>query len=115
MIRVIYHWRVHPDKAAVFIEAWAEVTRIISSSAAGARGSLLLRDREDPTHFTAVARWDSVEAWSEFRSLSRPKTELAVRMSSAGELLKTDLFDEIEDLTLTGHKPRPRGRNPGLL
>lgn len=44
-----------------------------------------------------------------------PLTEAAVPMSSARELLKTDLFDEIEDHTLTSDRSRLRDGNLELL
>lgn len=52
----------------------------------------------------------SAESWN-----VPPPTEAAVPMSSAGELLKTELFDEIEDLTLTSDKSPLRDGNLELL
>src|SRR5687767_14991322 len=99
MIRVLYRWRVQKGQEDKFVEAWSEVTRAIRDNFEGARGSVLLRGELDDGKFVALAKWDSFEAWKAFHDGPRPHAGAFQTMVIVGELMGTEIFEEIEDLS----------------
>ena len=96
MIRVIYRWKVQSGTESDFISWWHEGTMSIRRSHEGAMGSTLLRSREAPTAFVAVARWKSHEHLARFR-----RTAGALRFPGA-TLETIEILEEIDDLTVHG-------------
>jgi heme-degrading monooxygenase HmoA len=100
MIRVIYRWRVAPPEQDAFVAAWTAATHSIRERVEGARGSLLLRDAQDPEVFLAVARWTGRQAWEAFRKAPSvdPDATAALRgLAASSEVL--GLYDELSELT----------------
>lgn len=97
IIRVFYRWRVKSSQAEAFVRAWGQATRAIRARSKGARGSLLLRNHQDPTEFLALARWDSYEDWNSFRQADPPDRGAMETLRATGELLSTEAVAEMED------------------
>jgi heme-degrading monooxygenase HmoA len=105
MIRAIYRWRVKPGEEGRFVKAWSQGTDAIRERVKGARGSLLLRDRREPSESVAIARWDSFEDWQAFSSDQTPAPEAFHLLSSVSTLLSTEVFDEVHDLLVDSVQP----------
>jgi hypothetical protein len=60
VIRVIYRWRIDPDRRDDFVTWWHEGTLRIRSTRQGAMGSTLLLP-EDDSYLVAIARWKTRE------------------------------------------------------
>ena len=60
---VIYRWQVTPGQEEAFVAAWIQGTRVIRGQIKAAQGSVLLRNRGNPSEFIAIAQWDNFEAW----------------------------------------------------
>ncbi|THC44207.1 antibiotic biosynthesis monooxygenase [Massilia sp. Mn16-1_5] len=99
MIRVIYRWRVDPERAEEFAAAWREVTRHIQQACPDARGSVLLKSQLDAHVYLAVARWDSIDAWRDSREAEDlVPAPLVERMrAAAGGPASYEIFDELPD------------------
>ncbi len=97
-MRVLYRWRLKPGEEDAFAGAWAQATKTIRSKVKGARGSMLLRSRRDPSEFIASARWDSFQDWQAFMQSDPADPEAFRVMSAAGQMLSAEVFDEVEDL-----------------
>lgn len=98
MIRVIYEWQVQPEDIPAFREAWQQATARIHQSVAGARGSFLLQENENPGRILTVARWDSLEHWRAFWNAENPPEMLAMR--ALGERVSVTAYDEFADCTV---------------
>ena len=98
MIRIIYKWKVQKSGREKFKTAWAKATTKIRASTAGARGSMMLHNREKPSEFVTIARWDSFESWQRF--WNDPLKNEMQAMHEAGERVSVDAFDEIDDFTV---------------
>ncbi len=97
-MRAFYRWRVKPGEEERFTKAWAQATKTIRSKVKGARGSMLLRSRRDPSEFMASARWDSFQDWQAFMQADPADPEAFRVMSATGQMLSAELFDEVEDM-----------------
>ncbi len=91
-VRVLYRWKVRPQQEGSFAQAWTQTARSLRGEFKGARGSLLLRDRQTPSEYAAFERWESQTAWRAFQQRQSPARSLP------GELLSTEVFDEVGDL-----------------
>ena len=60
MIRIIYNWKVEPEKLELFIETWKRTTNKIHEEVEGARGSFMLQNDKDTKEIKTIARWDSL-------------------------------------------------------
>jgi heme-degrading monooxygenase HmoA len=94
MIRVIYRWRVDPDRREEFAAWWHAGTLRIRSTRPGALGSTLLAPSTDVLQFAAVARWRSREDVEAFWA------EPGGSPFDGAELISTETFEEVDDLTL---------------
>jgi hypothetical protein len=92
---VIYRWRVDPDRRGEFAAWWHEGTLRIRSTRRGALGSTLLAPSNDVSHFTAIARWRSREDLEAFWA------DPGGPPFAGAELVSTETFEEVDDLTLT--------------
>jgi len=97
-MRALYRWRVKPDEEEPFTKAWAQATKTIRSKVKGARGSMLLRSRRDPSEFIATARWNSFKDWQAFMQADPADPKAFRAMSAASQMLSAEVFDEVEDL-----------------
>ena len=100
MIHAVYRWQVTPGEERQFIRAWAEGTRAIRAQVKGAGGSLLMRQRDDPTAFMAVAQWESFEDWQAFSAADPPAPEAFRRAADISTLVTIEVFEEIQDLVV---------------
>jgi microsomal epoxide hydrolase len=95
-VRVFYRWRVKPQQEGSFAQAWTQTARRLRNEFKGAQGSLLLRDRQTPSEFAVFERWESQAAWLAFQQRKSPVASSARPLP--GELLSTEVFDEVGDL-----------------
>jgi len=96
MIRVVYRWRLDPDRCADFAHWWHQMTLRIRSDQPGAMGSTLLRPGQDQAHLVGLARWESEEQlvafWARMSPLEFPGAELE----------SMEILEELDHLTLEG-------------
>lgn len=99
MIRVVYRWTLDPQQADDFAAAWWEATRYIQEAMPGARGSTLLRSRSEPDVYLAVARWDSLEAWTASRAAAGvvPAGVIERMRAAMTGPASHDILDELHD------------------
>ena len=97
MIRIVYRWRVAPEKFDEFQDTWRATTNHIHETVPGALGSFMLRSQGDDTEVLTIARWDSLAAWEAFFKGDNPAQ--MTRMRELGTRLSVEAFDEIEDHT----------------
>ncbi|CAD5972631.1 hypothetical protein PCC9214_03924 [Planktothrix tepida] len=100
MIRVIYRWKVQPEKKTEFIQAWTQATETIRHQVLGSKGSLLLRSTQHSSEFIAIARWETLEHWQKFWQGDPPDPQAFQIMQTVSQLLSHQVCEEIEDLTL---------------
>jgi hypothetical protein len=94
VIRVVYRWRVEPERQAAFIPWWHEGTLRIRASQSGAMGSTLCRSGDDRDVLVGIARWKSrrhVEAFWE---------EAGTVVFEGAVLESIELLDELDHLTI---------------
>jgi heme-degrading monooxygenase HmoA len=93
MIRVLYRWRVDPDRYEEFARWWHEGTLRIRSVQPGAMGSTLCRPMPPTDRVAAIARWRSLEDLERFwQSPGGAGFEWA-------ELEEVEVVDEVDHLT----------------
>jgi heme-degrading monooxygenase HmoA len=102
MIRAIYRWQVTPGQEEAFVAAWTQGTRVIRGQIKAAQGSVLLRNRENPSEFIAIAQWDNFEAWQAFSDAETPAPQAFRLASEVSTLVSTEVCDEIQDLVFDG-------------
>ena len=98
VIRVVYTWRVSAENHMEFVAAWKQATTSIRETVRGARGSVMLRSRDNPERITTIARWDSVEDWQSFFQGDVP--EKMNKMHELARRISVEAYDEIDDFTL---------------
>ncbi len=97
MIRILYSWKVEPEKLELFIKTWKTTTTKIHKEVEGARGSFMLQNDKDLRKIKTVARWDSLDHWKKFWHDSNPSQMRS--MHDLGERLSVEIFREIDDFT----------------
>ena len=97
MIRIIYNWKVEAENLDQFIATWKTTTNKIHEEVAGARGSFMLQEEEDPTQIKTIARWDSLDHWKQFWQDSKPNQMQS--MHDLGERVSVEIFKEVDDFT----------------
>lgn len=55
-------WIAKPGREEEFVAAWREFAEWSSATGGGRGWTKLLRDREQPTRFVSLGRWDSSDA-----------------------------------------------------
>ena len=97
MIRIIYSWKVEPEKQELFIETWKRTTNKIHKEVKGARGSFMIQNDNDTSEIKTIARWDSLNDWKKFWHES--KHSQMGSMHDLGERVSVEVFREIDDFT----------------
>ena len=97
MIRIIYSWKVAPEKLDVFIEIWKKTTNKIHKEVKGARGSFMLQNEADNGLIKTIARWDSLDDWKNWWKDRTP--DQMQSMHDLGERLSVEIFREVDDFT----------------
>ena len=97
MIRIIYSWKVEPEKLDLFIETWKRTTNQIHEDVKGARGSFMLQNDKDFREIKTIARWDSLNDWEKFWNKSKPSQMRT--MHELGERISVEIFREVDDFT----------------
>lgn len=97
MIRIIYSWKVEPEKLETFIETWKKTTNKIHEEVEGARGSFMLQHEKDSTEIKTVAKWDSLQNWEKF--WHEGNHSQMGKMHDLGKRISVEIFKEIEDFT----------------
>ena len=100
MLRVIYRWKVDPDRFEEFREAWEAMTEAIRAQRLGARGSMLLRDPDRPDEVMAIATWESRAHWEEAGKQPSCHPEAGQRMKAASQFLSGTPYEVVADLTV---------------
>lgn len=100
MIHAVYRWTVKPGEEERFRRAWVDGTRIIRAHIRGAGGSLLLRKRDDPAVFMAIAQWDSFADWQAFAASDPPAPHAFQQVAAVSNLVSTEIFEEMHDLVI---------------
>jgi heme-degrading monooxygenase HmoA len=105
MIRVVHRLELDGIAPDAFARAWREALSAIRQHASGCHGGLLLRSHDDPSRFTIVTRWESIEAWREFWGKGPPEPQ--------GDPERNEVFLEIDEVGAIGggsagsHDPEP--------
>lgn len=110
MIRVAYRFRVDPERIDEFQAAWHDATEVIRATHAGARGSTLLVDAEDPTAVLLLALWESRDHWRRSRDPDRPPTASEAVMLDIGHPEGVTFYEVREDLADPPDPPDPPGQ-----
>lgn len=97
MIRIIYSWKVEPEKLELFIETWKRTTNKIHEEVKGARGSFMLQNDENNREIKTIARWNSLDDWKKFWHDSNPGQMRS--MHDLGERVSVEIFREVDDFT----------------
>lgn len=97
MIRIIYTWKVEPEKLKLFIEAWKKTTNTIHKQVKGARGSFMIQNEDDIPEIKTIARWDSLGDWENFWQ-SNGQMQMG-HMHELGHRVSVEIFKEIDDFT----------------
>ena len=97
MIRIIYSWKVAPEKLELFIETWKSNTNKIHEEVAGARGSFMLQNDEDTREIKTIARWDSLDDWKRFWHENNHSQMGS--MHDLGERVSVEVYREVDDFT----------------
>ena len=97
MIRILYNWRVAPEKLALFIDTWKRTTHKIHEEVKGARGSFMLQNKKDAKEIKTIARWDSLEDWKKFWHENNHNQMGA--MHELAERISVEIFREVDDFT----------------
>jgi len=97
MIRIIYSWKVAPEKLALFIETWKKTTNRIHEEVEGAKGSFMLQNEKDSTEIKTIAKWDSLDDWKKFWTDNKPRQMQL--MHDLGERVSVEIFREVDDFT----------------
>ena len=97
MIRIIYSWKVEPEKLEFFVETWKRTTNRIHEEVQGARGSFMLQHDKDTREIKTIARWDSLDDWKKFWHDSNHSQMQS--MHDLGERVSVEIFREIDDFT----------------
>ncbi|SHG19482.1 antibiotic biosynthesis monooxygenase family protein [Flagellimonas flava] len=97
MIRIIYNWKVAPEKKDRFVQTWKSTTNRIHEEVTGARGSFMLQNEGNPEQIKTIARWDTLSDWEKFWQDS--KTSQMQSMHELGERISVEIFREIDDFT----------------
>ena len=98
MIQVIYRGIIKPDQEEPFRLKWEHVTKAMLEKARGSHGMQLLKNRDHPSEFMVVARWDSFDDWKSFWSGDLTRTEIFKDMFLSATLNSTEIFEEIQSL-----------------
>lgn len=98
MIRILYSWKVAPEKLETFIETWKRTTNKIHNEVKGARGSFMLQGASDPEEIKTIARWDSLDDWKKFWREGNPNQMGS--MHDLGERIGVEIFKEVDDFTI---------------
>ncbi|SNZ00032.1 antibiotic biosynthesis monooxygenase family protein [Flagellimonas pacifica] len=97
MIRIIYSWKVAPEKRELFIQTWKKTTNSIHETVKGARGSFMLQSETDASDIKTIAKWDSLADWEKFWQDNKPSQMQS--MHDIGERISVEIFREVDDFT----------------
>ena len=93
-IVVLYRWRLKPGREQQFVDAWAEMTRLLLTR--GSRGSRLHHGQDDIWY--AYAQWPSAEARETAFSSPLPGNDAGERMNQAvAERFPEIILDVVAD------------------
>lgn len=96
-MRALYRWRVKPGREEDFVRTWPQITKAIRANVPGARGSMLMRSRDNPDEFVALARWDSFEQWQAARDAAAARPGPDPQAANA-QFLSAEPLEVIDDL-----------------
>lgn len=93
---VIYRFRVDPERADAFVDAWSRLTHAIRE-AFGGLGSRLHRDSEGI--WVAYAQWPDRATWERARERASPDSDASAVMAEAiQERFEPIYLDPVVDL-----------------
>ncbi len=99
MIRVVYRWKVAPDRQDAFATAWRQATRAIHAETPGALGSFCLQSIDAPDEMLTIALWRTEQDWRDFIGAARQGPMGAIH--KLGELISTTPYRQLGDETVT--------------
>jgi heme-degrading monooxygenase HmoA len=102
MIRVIYRWKVEPERSEQFLSAWRLATRAIHAETDGALGSFCLASVDEPSEFLTVALWRSERDWRGFIDEARNGPMAAIH--KIAKLLSATPYRQLGDETVSSDR-----------
>jgi len=101
VIRIGYRFRIDPERLDEFRAAWRDATEIIRATRAGAHGSTLFIEADDPSRVLLLALWDSREQWQAARDAESAAPEQEAIMLSIGRPEGATVYEILDDLADT--------------
>ena len=99
MIRIIYRWKVEPERKEQFVTAWRSATRAIHAETPGALGSFCLENIGEPDELLTVALWRTEQHWRDFIGAAPDGPMAAIHR--IGKLLSATPYDQLGDETVS--------------
>ncbi len=99
MIRVVYRWKIEPDRQAEFENTWRHMTRAIHEDVAGALGSICLQAIDTPDEMVTIATWETEDQWRSF--IQEAKRDSMKKLHALASLIDVSPYFEVGDETVS--------------
>lgn len=99
MIRVVYRWKVAPERQGEFEATWQKTTRAIHENVEGALGSICLRAVDSPGEMITIATWQTEQEWRAF--IQEAKGQSMRGLHAIATLVSATPYFEVGDETVS--------------